>query len=252
MPEGGGSQVPADFIVQFGRVASSSLASEPDTGESSAVLFSVEGAGGVGDVGETDPEAEVFGALGMVGRPLAPQTVAGRSAHAEVLCLRTADGLVPISARDLRLRMQGDGPAAGTLAFVGYGGGFHSLSPVDGDPTLGTIHVVYCPYSYDSAGVAQKAHTIVLDPTSGNESVSIVHARGQSILLQDDGTARIQSVDGQSYIQVKDNEVAISADQLVLNGSIFIGNPTTTTYPVGLLAGPASQIIPRLFPNPTA
>lgn len=244
MPEG--SQVPADFVAQFGRVVSSSLASEPDTGANTAVLFSVEGAGVVGAVGETDQEAEVFGALGVVGRPLEPETVAGRSAHAEVLCLRTADGLVPISARDLRLRMQGDGPAAGTLAFVGYGGGFHSLSPVGGDPTLGTIHVIYCPYNFDSAGVAQKAHTIVLDPTSGNESVSIVHARGQSILLQDDGTARMQSVDGQSYVQVKDKEVAISADQLVLNGTVVVGNPVTPV-PLPLLAGPASPPCPRLF-----
>jgi len=244
---GSGSQVAADFVVQFGVVQSSSLVEEPDTGKKTGVLYSIEGAGEVGKRGEVDSAAEVFSSLGIIGRPLPPSKERGRQFHAEVLCLRTADGLVPFSARDLRLRMQGAGPAAGTIAVVGYGGGFHSLSPVQGDPTKGTIHIVYCPYDYDGNGVARKAHVITLDPTAGNESITMVHAAGQSFLLQADGSARIQSPDGQAYVQINDKKAEISADQIVLNGTVFIGNPLVG---VPLLPGPASPPCPRLFLSP--
>jgi hypothetical protein len=242
-----GSQVPFDFVVQFGVVKSSSLLEEPDTGRKTGVLYTVEGIGLAGERGEVDSKAESFGSLGIVGRPLPPTVAGNRSTHMEVACLRTADGLVPISARDLRLRMGGDGPGEGTIAIVGYGGGFHSLSPAGGDPDNGTIHIIYCPYDFDSGGVAQKAHVIVLDPTAGNESVSIVHAEGQCILLQSDGSARMQSPDGQSYVQVADGKVSICSDQIFLTGSVFVGSSMATTYPIGLLPGIASQACPRLF-----
>lgn len=239
-----GSQVPADFIVQFGVVAGSSLDEEPDTGFKTAVLFSVEGAGMIDEVGETESAAEVFGALGVLSRPLPPSTVSSRTIKAEVACLRTADGLVPISTRDLRLRMGGDGPGEGTVALVGYAGGFHSISPVDNDDmTKGAIQVVYCPYDY-TAGVAAKAHAIILDPTSGNSSISVVHSDGQCLLLQDDGTIRMQSPDGQSFVQVEDDTVTISASVITLKGSVFVGDSATA---VPLLGGAASQPSARLF-----
>jgi hypothetical protein len=247
-----GSQTPADYVVQFGAVRSSSLLQEPDTDRNVAVLVSVEGAGVPGERGEVDDDAELFGSLGIVSRPLDPSTVAGRSLHAEVVCLRTADGLVPISARDLRLRMGGDGPGAGTIALVGYAGGFHSISPVDNDDMdKGAIQVVYCPYDY-SGGVPTKALSIILDPTEsaggtdGRPCISIIHGEGQAILLQNDGSIRMQSPDGQSYVQVKNGKVSISADQIVLNGTIYVGNPTTA---VALLPGATSQPCARLWIN---
>jgi len=247
-----GTQTPLDYVVQFGVVAGSSLHSESDTGDTRAVLFGVEGTGASGEPGEVDNDAEVFGALGIIGRPLQPATVKGRSAHAEVVCLRTADGLVPISTRDLRLRMQGDGPNEGTVAFIGYGGGFHSISPVDQNPDNGSIHVVYCPYDYDSDGVAQKAHAVTLDPSSGNESVTIVHAEGQSVLMQNDGSIQLQSPDGQSYIKIENGAITLSSTQVILNGGmVSVGNPVTPPA-VPLLPGPASPPCPRLFVSPTA
>lgn len=237
-----------DYVVQFGVVQGSSLLEEPDTGDPIGVLYSVDGIGEPGERGEVDPSSEVFSSLGVIGRPLPPDNSGTNKKQTEVICLRTADGLIPISARDLRLKMGGSGPGEGTVALVGYGGGFHSLSPVDGDPDNGTIHIIYCPYDFDSSGVAQKAHVIVLDPTSGNESVSVVHSGGQCILLQNDGTIRMQSSNGQSYVQVEDSKVSLSADQIVLNGTVYVGNPTLG---VPLLAGPASPACPRLMLSPT-
>lgn len=235
-----GSRTFADFVVQFGEVNSSSLDSTDN-----AVLYSVSGAGAPEEPEEVDPSADVFGALGVLGRPLPPQVEDGKNRHAEVVCVRTASGLVPMAARDLRLKMGGDGPNEGTVAMVGYGGGFHSLDAVldsNGIP-LGTIHAIYCPYEY-SGGVAQKAHIITLDPSSGNEHISIVHATGQAILMQNDGLIRMQSPDGQSFVQVEDGKVTISADVITLKGSVFVGGVETA---VPLLAGTLSQPCARLF-----
>lgn len=250
-----GSQVVSDYVIQFGKVGSSSV----DDAEG-AVLFNVAGIAqfdatgdeptiGLGDdVGETDESSEVYGVLGVVARPLPPDESSGTSKHAEVVCLRTSDGLVPVSARDLRLRMGGNAPNEGVVALIGYGGGFHSLTPVnDGDD--GTIHTVYCPYDF-SGGVAQKAHSITLDPTSGNESITVVHADGQSILLQNDGSIQLQSPDGQAYLKLENKKLFVQADQIVLNGSVCIGD-ANLSLPFPLAPGPSSPPCPRLFLAPT-
>jgi hypothetical protein len=259
----GGSQVVADFVIQFGKVSGTSILSD----SSGATQWSVTGMAGFDsdtlEVLESDEDAErsdnadVFGALGVIGSPLRPTTFANRDEYAEVACLRTADGLVPLSTRDIRTRMQGNGPNEGTIALVGYGGGFHSISPLltkTGtnneiiESIDGATHVIYCPYDFNSAGVAQKAHSITIDPTSGNESISIVHSEGQAILLQDDGSIQLQSPDGQSVIKVEDGKITLQSDQIVLNGSVSIGDPLLG---VPLLAGPASPPCPRLFVSPT-
>jgi len=252
---GASSQAMADFVVEFAVVKSSSLAEA-----NNAVQWALAGAGGFDLTDPTapgiDPDrvaidvAEQFGALGIVGRPLPPSVTNGVDEFTEVACVKANDGLIPIAARDTRLGMQGDGPAEGTLAFVGYGGGFHSMSPVPAGGTPeggGTIHVLYCPFDFDDDGVAQKAHTITLDPAEGNESISVVHAGGQALLLQNDGSVTMQSVDGQTFIKVEDGKLTIQSEQIVLSGTTFVGDPSLG---VPLLAGPASPPCARLFLSP--
>ena len=265
-----GTQVPSDWIIQFGKVISSSLASAPDGSPSRPVQFAVAGIADsdtLGDEegvllagdsqGEQTDNADVFGQIGVVARPLPPSDSEAVSEHAEVICVRTSDGLVPIASRDVRLRMFGNAPNKGTVALIGYGGSYHSVAPVDNDDlTKGSIHTIYCPYDFDSDFVAQKAHVITIDPTSGNESISIVHADGQAIFLQSDGSVQLQSSDSpqgsglkQSVIQVLPGQINLQTDQLVLNGGMtVIGNPMGAIVP--LLPGVASPPCPRLFLNP--
>ena len=176
-----GSQVPSGTIIQFAKVVGSSLATAAAGGVSKAVQYAIAGiadAENLGDVegnlltgddeGERTEDGDVFGQVGIVCRPLPPTTSGTLSEHAEVICVRTADGLVPVATRDVRLRMFGNAPNEGAVALVGYGGGYHSISPVDNDDlTKGAIQTIYCPYDFDSDGVAQKAHAITIDPTSG-------------------------------------------------------------------------------------
>ncbi len=265
------SQVTADWVLQFAKVVSSSLFEPPAGGTTKPVQFSIEGIGDPSildgfegavpteeDTGEKE-EADIFGVLGVTARPLPPSTGSTVSEHAEVICIRTADGLVPIAARDVRLKMFGAAPNEGAVALVGYGGGYHSIAPVDNDDlTKGAIQTIYCPYNFDSDGVAQKAHVITLDPTAGNESISMVHSDGQAVFLQSDGSVQLQSSDlpagsglKQSVIQVMPGKINLQADQLVLNGGmVVVGNPIGVIVP--LAAGPASPPCPRLFVNPAA
>lgn len=244
---GGGAQsgVEHDLTIRFATVINSSLSQR--TG---AVQLSIVGIAGLDyDTGTSDPAdtssaesnnaAEQFSAPGIIGRPLPARTIGGVEQHMDVIAIATSDGLVPIAYRDLRLKMGGNGPGEGVMAFVGYGGGFHSLTPVAkaGDPAGGgTIQTFYCPFAYDSNGVAQKAHTVILDPTDGNESVMVVHSDGMALTMFQ-GAIVMKNATGDATLRLDEDGMTVTAKQIVLSGSVVLGNPNTA---VPLLAGAAS------------
>lgn len=252
----------ADFVAQFAKVLGSSIA-ESAEGDKNPVQYHVVGLPGwdlTGDeplideddtVAEVSAEATVYGAHGVTGRPLPPSTSGGTSEHAEVVCLRMSDGLVPIAVRDVRLRMGGDAPLEGTVALVGYGGGYHSISPVDNDDLdKGAIQVIYCPYDFTS-GVAAKAHSIVLDPTPLNESIMVVHAEGMAITMSGQNLDSKQSLtmknaSGDAWLRLDNDGITLNG-KIVLNGSVIVGDPLTS---VPLLAGVASPPCSVLFVSP--
>lgn len=262
-PGGASTQAPIDAVLQFAKVVSSSIATE--TG---AIQYNVSGIAGMeleldengqggttvimlgDDAGEAIEGADVYGALGLVARPLPPDTREGREEHLEVLCVREHDALVPIATRDLRLRMAGtDAPGEGVVAVVGYGGGFHSLTPVEADSGPdggGTIHVLYCPYDFDSNGVATKAHSVILDPTPGNESITIAHAEGMAItMLNDDKKALVlKNASGNATLRLDDDGITMTAAQIVLSGGVIVGEPAAAT---ALLPGASSQGSSKFF-----
>ncbi len=256
---GGGAEatVPADFVVQFSEIVSSTVS--PRTG---AVQLGVTGIAGMDATLDTaiieleNPEsvddAEQYSAPGIIGRPLPPETSGGITEHMDVCCIRTADGgLTPISYRDNRLTMGADAPGEGVLAFVGYGGGFHSMTPVaDGDDADGggTIHVLYCPYDFQD-GVAQKAHSIILDPTPGNESIIIAHAEGMAITMLNDSKKALmmKNAAGDATFRLDDDGITATAQTIVLSGGVIVGDPFTA---LPLLPGAASQGSTVFFLSP--
>lgn len=247
-----GTQVPADLVIYFSKVVSSSIDEATH-----AVQFNIHGIAGMDqhddgasvdegdDAGEGQNDAEVFGALGIVGRPLAPETRLGQELHAETASVRQAEGLIPIACRDLRLRMPGNGPTEGTVAFIGYGGGFHSLTAVD-KGAGGTIHVLYCPFDFDGSGIAQKAHAITMDPTPGNESVMVVHADGQAIVMFEKKIV-LKSPDGTSILTIENGKIDIVTGTLTINAGVVIGDAATA---VPLLPGLLSPPSSKLFVSP--
>jgi hypothetical protein len=261
---GFGSQTAADWVFEFCKVLGSSIASSAD-GTKNPVQYHVIGLPGwdlTGDeptidldetAAEVSSEAEVYSSLGMLGRPLPPVEVDGASEHAEVVCIKQADGLLPISVRDIRLRMGGDAPNEGTVAFVGYGGGYHSISPVANDDLdQGSIHVIYCPYAFDSSGVATKAHSIILDPTDDGvsfPSISIVHAEGMALTMSGEGKKAIlmKNAAGDASFRLDDDGITATAATIVLSGGVIVGEPVAAT---ALLPGTASQGSAKFFLSP--
>lgn len=116
--------------MQFARVVGSSVSAK--TG---AVMLNIEGVGAVdGDAtapGEGSNEVEFYGALGVVARPLPPDTVGGTDRHMEAVCVRTADALVPIAVRDVRLNQAFPNPKVGDVVQAGYASNFIKLA-IDG------------------------------------------------------------------------------------------------------------------------
>jgi len=254
-----GSQSMFDLIATFAKVVGSSIA-ESASGTKRPVQYQVRGLPGWDltedeiaiDTNEANSEesteADVYGSLGITGRPLQPTSDGGEDEHCEVVCMRVADALVPIAVRDVRLRMGGNAPNEGTVALVGYGGGYHSISPVDNDDLdKGSIQVIYCPYAF-SGGVATKAHCIILDPTSGNASISIVHAEGMAITMTDQGTKPLvlKNAAGDASVTVDDNGIQLNGN-VVCNGSMIVGNPLTA---VPLLAGVLSPASTMFYVSP--
>lgn len=176
--------------------------------------------------GETSQDAEAFGAPGIVFRPRAPQEVSTpdgtQVVGAEAMAARTPDGLVPLAWRDLRFNRAFPAPKPGTVALVGYGGGFLSFDDTAGNvgDRKGSITTWYVPYGF-TGGVAAKAHAIVLDPEE--EAVSIVHGDGASVLLTDE-TAIIRSPAGDAFIEVRDGKIILNAVKVIVRGGMLIGD----------------------------
>lgn len=254
---GGGARtgVDSDLIVRFSTIVSSSISAKTN-----AVQLSLTGIAGLDyDAGTSDPSdtlnaetidnAEQFASPGMVGRPLPPRTIGGVEQHMDVIAIATADGLVPIAYRDLRLKMGPGAPGAGVLAFVGYGGGFLSQTPVplSGDPAGGgTVQALYCPFDFDGNGVAQKAHTILLDPTLGNESLMLVHADGMAITMFQNSLV-MKNAAGDATLRLDDDGITMTAVRIVLSGGVVVGEPALA---VPMLAGAASPPSSKLWVSP--
>ena len=247
-------QAPSDFIIQFTQVIASTVDSNTNALQYNVVEIGEMDQFNGGSI-NTDPQvgggnnsADVFGQAAVLVRPLPPETIDGQVLHLEVACVRDTEGLTPIATRDLRLKMPGSAPNEGTVAFVGYGGGFLSHSAVD-NGAGGTISVMYCPYDFDGDGNAQKAHTIILDPTPGNESIMIAHANGLAITMSDEGDKALllKNASGDATLRLDDKGITLTATQIVLSGGVIVGEPLTA---VPLLPGIASPPSSKLFVSP--
>jgi hypothetical protein len=209
-----------DFVSTYAKVVSSEV-----KGAAKAVLVNL--AGLLGSDGEEGSRGEVlYGALGVVARP----KPAGDDGYAEVVGLKSSDGITPIAARDLRLNQRVN-PKEGEVLVVGYGGGFISLK--DNADADGTDIVIYAPKSDGS-----KASAISMSTTTSNSHISLMHDSGVSVTLTKDGKAVIASPDGASYIELGNAGIVLNGN-VQLTGSLVVGNPATA-LPVGLGASAPS------------
>lgn len=240
-----------DAVAAFVKVVGSALVGGETT-------FNVKAIGAFGgfDGDDTDSSGEQatgqvgYSSLGILGRPLPPEG----SLFAEAAALRVDNGLSPIGWRDLRLhRALPAGLSPGQLVFAGYGGALlsHALTDDEVGSQRANLATWYVPYAFDGDGVPQKAHTISIDPTPGNSSISIVHGDGVFLTLTEDaggGPGISWAVNGATFGRMKAGEVLIQAAKIMLKGNVYIGAQAEAGAP--LLAGPISPPCPSLFVSP--
>lgn len=252
-----GSQGPADGILQICRVQGSNVTRDPKTGKAEGITYDVVGLEGPGVGAERDPRGEAFGSVGVCVRPL-PEYVptevgqlakawkdGERNSHAEAVCVRTSDGLMPVAHRDDRIKMGGEGPHPGTVALCGYGGSHLAFTPeMQGGVPLHDHVTLYCPHGRGEDGRPTAAHAVIMDGTEGRESVSLIHSSGLSITMFD-GSMVLKNRHGNAFIELNDNGIVLRGQVQI--DSLVVGNPSTAS---ALLPGSASQGSSVLFVSP--
>lgn len=242
-----------NHVVEFCQVIASSVG-----GKNGAVLYNVAGIGGFeeGDADSEQAHEQVgYQALGVVSRPLPRDG----DLFLEALAVRTDDGLLPFAFRDLRLHraLNPSGtattPHEGQTMFAGYGGAFlsHSMMAAASGSKPGNITTLYVPYDFDAGGVPQKAHAIIINPTEGNSSISLVHADGVFLTLSEEtgtGPGLVASVGGSTFLRMTDGELTLQAERVLLKGNVYLGRAAEAG--VQLFGGPVSPPCPSLFVSP--
>jgi len=193
---------------------------------------------------ETAQSSPAYGAPALVWRPRPPSKADGYELSAEAVGARLGEGFVPLSWRDLRWNRRFPNPKEGTVALVGYGGGFLAFDDIDAATTDGTVQTLYCPYAF-SGGTPAKAHAIVLDPKQ--ESVSVIHGDGFAVVLSKDGIT--MRGDGSTWITLAPGKVEVVAATINLRGNVALGANTLMAVPA--LPGIAFPGSPSVFVSPT-
>ncbi len=223
-----------DDVLAFFKVIGSSIAEE--TG---VTLYNLTGISGqLGEDGDDDGEQafaqENYQSIGIVGRPLPPDD----DGRLETIGARTGDGIVSWGYRDLRLHKSlnpGGGattPSEGQLMFVHYFGAFLSGTPTaenSGDQKA-SIETWYCPYDFTD-GVPDKAHAMVMDPSSPNPNIQIVHGSGMFFsMMENDGSgvkAMMLTVDAETFLRMAPGEIQLFANSITAQGNVALGRVTT-------------------------
>lgn len=175
----------------------------------------------VNELGEDDTAAPIHGALGVVSRPLDENA----DGAAEAVCVRSSDGLVIASMKDLRIEQQSAVPLEkGTIRLAGYRGATVSVSVAASG--TGSVITMYVPFAHDGDGVPAKAHVLTMDPTSGQESVVLGAASGAALVLASDGSATCKSGNGENFISITNDGVTFSGDLRMPNSNLVVGDPS--------------------------
>lgn len=166
--------------------------------------------------------APMWGQYGFASRPADPDAAGG------CMAIYYVDGNQKrvLLTRDNRYVVNiGDLQPGGAVQFNDTGS-FHQIQGGSG------LQILYVPFDRDSDGVAQKAHSISMDPAEGNEHIAVVHAKGQCLILNQDGDALLKSANGQHCIGVNDEGIVMSGLMQLLGG--IAAGDTSLAEPVML------------------
>lgn len=204
-----------------------------------SVLYNLQGLA----AGDDDPDAETsngeefFDSPGVIFRARDQDASGG----VEGIAARLTDGLTMFAARDLRINAARGNVNKGHVGIAAYGKAFLGFD--DAPSGGGNVFLLYVPYDFNSQGGAQKAHAITVDSTTGSESISMLHGKGQYIALHPDGSMSMVSPNGQNFVTVSDDGVAFSGGVKAATGLVAGDVPHAQPVLVGTAGGTwAAQI----------
>jgi hypothetical protein len=228
----------SSVVASFVRVLGSTV-----VGEHGAVLLGGEGAVGDADDplsdGSSDKftNAEEYCSPAIVWRPRPPEKIDNteKVLGVEGIGLRLGGSTVPVAVRDLRLNRQFKNPKPGSIALVGYGGGFLAFDDTRSSTSRATLYV---PYAY-SGGVPTKAMTIAIDPET--ESMVFTHSSGATLAMLPDREVMV-TIDDDNWLQMKPGALTAQFATITLAGTTFLGGPAAV-LPVALSSlSPATRV----------
>jgi hypothetical protein len=235
---------PLDRIIAFVRIISAAAKGDRNAILANVALFDDDDGNPAGG----QDEQPVYGAGATY---LCPDPPDDDGVCCEGISLKEEDGCTVIAMRDLRLTKRIPSKV-GSLGLAHYGGGFIDLS-WDADHA-GTQLTILAP-RLDGNGNIQTSHALLMDPTSGNASVILMHQLGNAFVLNKDGDATMKSANGKTWISATNDGLAFSADAgMKLVGGVIVGN-TQSAQEVALHParrrlphGPTSAAQDRLAP----
>jgi hypothetical protein len=191
---------------------------------------------GIGD--EESVGEPIYGALGVVHRPLPPDD----KAHAEAVAIRVGDSLIPMAWRDVRLDAVASDFAVGETGFVGYGGGSYrtGLTATPSGDQRATVHTIRAPYEF-ADGIASKEHVIRIDPTPGSETITVLHGDGHKVTL---GPETILLENGDATAELSPTLFRVDAQTIELQAvAVKLGSNVAAAMPITGQLGQASASV---------
>lgn len=168
-------------------------------GKGSAVLVNVRGF----SAGPDDNDAEDFGGVGMYGTAgvLFNPRPSSQAGNAEAIAAASDTEPIPIATRDLRIAAARGPLPVGAVSLAGYTGAHvTSLDAATGPSATAGSLSLHQPTQANS----NAPHDLVLDGKVGLERITITHALGHKITLDELGKVTIASRTGAVVIQLDD------------------------------------------------
>lgn len=207
-----------DRVLTFGRIILAAVKGDQKAILANVATFDDDSGNPAGGANEQ----EMYGIAGHYCRPMAPDA----KGHCEAILGAQTDATTVIASRDLRCNARVN-PSDGELGIAHYAGGYISLS-WDAD-ARGTLIAISATRLDAQLAATESAHAIILDPSSGNASIQILHQLGSGLVFNKNGDGYLSNASGSGRLTVMDNgSVSLQCDQgFKCTGAVVIGDVTS-------------------------
>ncbi len=182
-------------------------------------------------------EAVLLTPWGFYSRPM-PAALSGESCQAQYF--RDGEDFYVLGVHDNRYNAKVGARKDGDVMIMHPSGGFVQMTFAEHDSRDATALTLYTvrnsgadPFT-GTPGTPQKAHVFAMNSKADEASISLVHEKGHSFVLTNDGNVYLGSHTGAAFIDIVEDKMTLSAASLNLCGGVNMGaaDPATTDFVV--------------------